>query len=163
MKAALALLAIGFASSAFAQDTTSIMMQQQATMQHTQEANQIAAQAAQQANDQMMQTAQQANQDAMRAQQGNTWMSTRGWYPAATPELSIHSGIFPRPITVKIKTGTRGAIIYYTSNGQTPTTASLRYAGPIAISSTTTLRAMAVAPGFARSRVVVAIYRIDVP
>src|ERR1035438_9286454 len=44
--------------------------------------------------------------------------------------------------TVRIKCSTHYAVIYYTTNGWTPTTASRRYRGPISISATTQLQAI---------------------
>ena len=67
----------------------------------------------------------------------------------------------PRAVTVKIKDSTRGAVIYYTTDGWTPTAASTRYMGPITIDSTTTLQAIAISPYGGRSRVVTAVYTLN--
>ncbi len=50
--------------------------------------------------------------------------------------------------------------IYYTTNGSTPTTSSSVYSGPISISSTTTLQAIAVGNGFGASPDVIGVYQI---
>jgi len=131
-------------------------------MQAAQQATQMATQAAQQANDQMMQAAQQANQQAMQnAQQAS--LNTTQCYRcgAATPKFSVKPGNYSAPVTVKLKDSTRGAVIYYTTDGWTPTAASTRYMGPITIDSTTTLQAIAISPYGGRSRVATAFYTLN--
>jgi hypothetical protein len=58
---------------------------------------------------------------------------------------------------------TSGAVIYYTTDLSTPTTASSRYQGPIVVSHSTTIKAMAVAPGSNPSPVLNAKYTIGAP
>ena len=124
------------------------------------QAAQMAQQAAQQANDQMMQAAQQANQQAMQnAQQAAQTSCYR--CGAAAPKFSVKPGAYSRAVTLKIKDSTRGAVIYYTTDGWTPTAASTRYMGPITIDSTTTLQAIAISPYGGRSRVVTAVYTLN--
>lgn len=53
---------------------------------------------------------------------------------------------------------TRGAIIYYTTNGEKPTTASTRYTKSIEIKRTETIKAFAVAKGYKPSAVAEAAY-----
>ena len=67
---------------------------------------------------------------------------------AATPSFSPGGGSYTAAQTVTISDATSGATIYYTTNGSTPTTSSAVYSGPIAISSTTTLEAIATASGY---------------
>jgi hypothetical protein len=62
---------------------------------------------------------------------------------------------------VSISDATSGATIYYTTDGTMPTTSSAEYAGPIAVSSTETLQAIAVATG--DSAVASAAYTITSP
>jgi fibro-slime domain-containing protein len=52
------------------------------------------------------------------------------------------------------------AVFYYTTDGSTPTTASQRYTQPITLSDTTTLRVIAVRPGYRPSEVVSATYTL---
>jgi hypothetical protein len=117
---------------------------------------QAAQQAMQQAQQDAMQAAQQAQQDAQRAQQdamnaANAASSGPYFGLTATPKFSVKPGTYSSPAQVRITDSTYGAIIYYTTDGWTPTTSSQRYRGPITISSTTTLQAIAVAPNFQRS------------
>jgi hypothetical protein len=83
--------------------------------------------------------------------------------PAAKPKFSVKGGAFSKPVAVKIRESTRGAVVYYTTDGWTPTTTSMRYSGPITITSTTTLQAIAVAPEMPRSRIASAVYNVDLP
>jgi Chitobiase/beta-hexosaminidase C-terminal domain len=135
-------------------------------MMAAQQAAQQAAQAAQQANQEAMRQAQQANEDAARASQQasqNAQQMARICPPAARPQFSVKAGSFTKPVTVKIREKTRGAVVYYTTDGWTPTTNSTRYTGPITITSTTTLQAIAVAPDMPRSRIASGFYTVNGP
>jgi hypothetical protein len=125
------------------------------------QAAQMAAQAAQQANDQMMQAAQTANLAAQNAQQQAIQNTTQAYCcGAATPRFSVKPGAYSATVTLRIKDSTRGAVIYYTTDGWTPTAASPRYTGPITFDSTTSLQAIAVSPYGGRSRVATAVYTL---
>jgi hypothetical protein len=64
---------------------------------------------------------------------------------------------------VALSDATSGATIYYTTNGNTPTTSSQVYTGQaIAVSVTTTIKAIAVgAPGYASSAIATAVYTLN--
>jgi hypothetical protein len=142
----------------------SLALAQDAGMQAAQmaeQANQQAMQDAQMANQMAMQASQQASQDAQEAAQQAMQNSDSGVYGmpmAATPKLSMKSGTYPGSITLRMKDKTRGAVMYYTTDGWTPTAQSMRYVGPIQIASTTHLQVIAIAPYFMRSQIANASY-----
>ena len=76
----------------------------------------------------------------------------------ATPVLTPVAGAYAPGQTVTITDATPGAVIYYMVHGVTPTTSSPRYTGPIPVSDTETVSAIAVAPGFSQSAVASALY-----
>ena len=144
--------------------STSLALAQDAGMQAAQmaeQANQQAMQDAQMANQMAMQASQQASQDAQQAAQQAMQNSDSGVYGmpmAATPKLSVKPGTYPSAITLRMKDKTRGAVMYYTTDGWTPTAQSMRYVGPIQITSTTHLQVIAIAPYFMRSQIATASY-----
>src|SRR5207253_8032327 len=81
--------------------------------------------------------------------------------PAATPVLSPGGGTFTSSVAVTLTDSTSGATIYYTTDGSTPTTASTPYTGPITVTQTTTVKAIATAPGYTTSAVASATYTIQ--
>ncbi len=83
--------------------------------------------------------------------------------PAATPTFTPGTGTYTSKPSVTISDGTAGAIIYYTTNGSTPTTGSTKYTGAIAVSSTEALKAIAAATGYISSAVSAATYTIPPP
>jgi len=80
---------------------------------------------------------------------------------AATPTFSPAAGTYTSAQSVSISDATSGAAIYYTTNGTTPTTSSTKYTGPITVSSSETLEAIAVATGDTNSAVASAVYSIS--
>src|SRR5207237_1084324 len=83
--------------------------------------------------------------------------------PAAPPALSPGGGTFTSSVSVTLTDSTPGATIYYTTDGSTPTTSSAAYSGPITVTTTQTIKAIAVASGYTTSAVASATYTIQVP
>ena len=85
-------------------------------------------------------------------------------YPtAAAPNFNPPAGSYVTSVTVSLSDTTSGAVIYYTTNGSTPTTSSTKYTSPLTITSATSIQAIAVAPGFNNSPVSKASYTITSP
>jgi hypothetical protein len=82
---------------------------------------------------------------------------------AATPTFSVPAGTYTGAQTVTISDATAGATIYYTTNGTTPTTSSTKYTGPITVSSSETLEAIAAETGYSNSTVATVVYTINIP
>ena len=83
---------------------------------------------------------------------------------AATPTFTPPGGTYASTQSVTILDGTRGSTIFYTTDGTTPTTSSNLYRVPIAVTMTgTTIKAIAVAPGFNTSAVASATYTLTLP
>jgi hypothetical protein len=94
--------------------------------------------------------------------------------PIATAAYSIGSGqtVLPAPTfnpaagtyssaqSVSITDATAGSTIYYTTGGSTPTTSSTVYSGPITVSSSETLEAIATESGYTNSPAATAAYTI---
>ena len=78
----------------------------------------------------------------------------------ATPTFSPEAGTYTSAQSVTISTETTGATIYYTTNGDDPTTSSSVYSTPISVSSTTTVKAIAAKSGMTTSDVASATYTI---
>ena len=82
--------------------------------------------------------------------------------PTAAPSFaSPPPGTYASAESVTLADGTSGAVIYYTTDGSTPTTASAMYGTPIAVSATTTIEALAIAPGYSSSAVTSGTYTIS--
>ena len=84
---------------------------------------------------------------------------------AATPTFNPAPGNYTSTQMVHLSDTTTGATIYYTTNGTMPTTSSTVYndATPIQVGMTTTIMAIAAAPGFANSAVATGVYSIGAP
>jgi hypothetical protein len=73
--------------------------------------------------------------------------------PAATPVFSLPFGTYTAVQSVLITASTPGSTIHYTTDGSTPTGSSPQYSGPLTVSSSETLQAIAVAAGYSTSNV----------
>jgi type II secretory pathway pseudopilin PulG len=162
-----------FAISASAQDPGA-----DAAAQAVQQSMQMAAQAAQEANQQAMQaaqmaaqtaqiaaqTAQQLNQQAMeaaqQAAQNSSTPAPRGYGRADRPHFYPSSGKFTGATSVTIQDSVPKATIFYTLDGTQPTPSSTPYTGPILVSSTSRLKAIAQSPIYTPSKVASAKYVI---
>src|SRR6202034_2558535 len=82
---------------------------------------------------------------------------------ASSPTISPMPGTYTQPQTVSLSDSTAGATIYYTTNGTLPTTSSTAYKGPFQVSSTQTVRAMAVGSGYQQSATTAAAYVLALP
>jgi N-acetylneuraminic acid mutarotase len=76
------------------------------------------------------------------------------------PAFNPQSGTYPAAQTVTMSDVAAGATIYYTTNGTAPTTSSAVYSGPISVTSSKTILAMAAENGQPNSEVASANYII---
>jgi len=83
-----------------------------------------------------------------------------GGVAVATPTFSVTAGAYTTMQTVAISCGTADTTIYYSTNGSTPPAGSTEYATAINVSSSMTLRAIAVKTGLDNSVVASAPYSI---
>ena len=83
--------------------------------------------------------------------------------PLPAPTFSLAAGTYSSSQAVTISDATAGATIYYTTNGATPTTSSTVYSGPITVSSTETLEAIAIETGYTNSTIATVAYTISTP
>jgi sugar lactone lactonase YvrE len=80
---------------------------------------------------------------------------------AATPSFSPVAGTYNAVQTVTISDGTTGATIYYTTDGTAPTTGSPVYSAAVNVSTSETLKAIAVAYNYLNSAVGSAAYTLQ--
>ncbi len=92
---------------------------------------------------------------------GNDSTGSGNALPAATPTFSPGAGTFTSAQSVVLACATPGATIHFTADGSDPGPTSTAYASPISLSTTTTLKAMATAPGYTASAIATATYVIS--
>ena len=90
-----------------------------------------------------------------------TYSNGGGQQTVATPTFSPAAGTYYAAQNVTISSTTTDATIYYTLDGNDPTTSSAVYSSPIAISETTTVKAMGVKAGMNNSAIASATYTIE--
>ncbi len=79
----------------------------------------------------------------------------------ATPTFSPGAGTYTTTQSVTLADSTANAVIYYTTDGTTPTTSSTAYSTPIQVAATETLKAIASAPSLQTSSTASAVYTIQ--
>lgn len=72
---------------------------------------------------------------------------------AAAPVLTPNGGTFSTSQSVQMSSSTPSATIFYTTDGSTPSPTSTQYTAPITVSTDTTVKAIASAPGYIQSGV----------
>ncbi len=158
MKAVLLVFVLGIAS-AYGQD---------AGMMAAQQANQITMQAQQTAQQMMDQATISSLQSTINMQQAMANTSSPGCPgpiigAALQPTFSVKEGKVAAGTQVRIKSATHYATIYYTTDGWSPTKASMRYTGPIIINAETHIQAMALGPNLVHSSIARVDYTVDAP
>lgn len=81
-------------------------------------------------------------------------------FGSAAPQIVPSGGVYASSPAVTLS-AEEGAVIYYTTDGSTPTTGSTIYSGSFTVSGTTTVKATAAKPGFPLSTVVSSTFTID--
>lgn len=79
----------------------------------------------------------------------------------ATPVFTLAAGTYSSAQTAAITDSTAGSVIYYTTDGSTPTTASTVYSTAVPVNSTVTIKAIAEATGDTQSATASATYTIQ--
>ncbi len=80
---------------------------------------------------------------------------------APTPVFSPAGGSFASTQTVTITDAAANAAIYYTTDGSYPSASSNAYTGPLTVSTSETISAIALAPGYSQSLYASSQFRID--
>ena len=80
----------------------------------------------------------------------------------AAPTFSVNAGSYATTQTVTLRSATVGATIYYTTDGSTPTTNSMKYSTAITVGETETLKAIAVKANKVASLVTSATYTLPI-
>lgn len=93
----------------------------------------------------------------------NSDVATASYSVTANPvTFSVESGTYSDTQSVTLSSETENAVIYYTTDGSTPTSGSTRYTGPVAVDRNLTLKAIATKSGQNDSEVTSTTYEIKV-
>jgi hypothetical protein len=88
--------------------------------------------------------------------------STALYAPTPAPVFSLASGSYSAIQTLKITDAAAKSTIYYTTDGSTPNTWSTQYYGAITVTSSETIKTIAVATGYGKSAAATATYTLHV-
>ena len=83
--------------------------------------------------------------------------------PAATPAISPAAGTYPTSVSVTITDASSGALIYYTTDGTTPSPGvgtTKQYTASFSLTASATVKAIASGGGFATSAVASSVYTV---
>jgi Legume lectin domain/Chitobiase/beta-hexosaminidase C-terminal domain/Fn3 associated len=80
---------------------------------------------------------------------------------AAPPILNPGGETFSGSLSITMTDSTPNSSIYYTTNGTTPTTSSTKYSGPINVTASQTIKAIAAATGYTPSTVTSETYNLQ--
>jgi sugar lactone lactonase YvrE len=97
------------------------------------------------------------------ASESYTFPAPAATTPAYAPIITPVGGNYFAAQTVTMTDATPGAMIYYTTDGSTPTTSSTQYSAAITVSATETVNAIAAASGYTNSAVTTAVFSITSP
>jgi Concanavalin A-like lectin/glucanases superfamily/Chitobiase/beta-hexosaminidase C-terminal domain/Family of unknown function (DUF6298) len=81
----------------------------------------------------------------------------------ATPTITPNGGSFTGSVSVTLQTVTSGALIYYTTEGSTPSQSSNLYKGPMTLTSSATVKAVAFKNGSNPSAIASASFTVVTP
>ncbi|MEO8166665.1 MAG: CotH kinase family protein [bacterium] len=97
------------------------------------------------------------------ASPGTPNLPSQIWDKLMPPVLSRQSGFYPAPIVLTLTNPDSDAVLFYTTDGHTPTAASPQYTSPIHVDTTTALRVIAFKAGSLPSNVVTSTFFIQDP
>ncbi len=81
----------------------------------------------------------------------------------ATPVITPNGAVFSTTRQVSLTCATSGAAIYFTIDGSNPTSASPLYSAPLALTATTTVKAIGIKTGMTNSAVAAAVFTKETP